>query len=92
MRTAGRMSSRGTGRRDLTRAPPVVLRNWIIARSRLPVLVVTLAIVYGTVGYWLVEGKNLLDAFYETTLTLSTLGVGTGPPPGPGAERSSPSP
>ena len=86
MRTAGRMSSRGTGRRDLTRAPPVVLRNRIIARSRLPVLVVTLAIVYGTVGYWLVEGKNLLDAFYETTLTLSTLGVGTGPPPGPGGK------
>jgi len=32
-----------------------VLRNRIIARSRLPVLVVTLAIVYGTVGHWLVD-------------------------------------
>ena len=86
MRTAGRMSSREIGRRDPARVPPAVLRNRILARSRLPVLVVTLAIVYGTVGYWLVEGKNLLDAFYETMLTLSTLGVGPGPPPGPGGK------
>jgi voltage-gated potassium channel len=86
MRTAGRMSSRETGRRDPARVPPAVLRNRILARSRLPVLVVTLAIAYGTVGYWLVEGKNLLDAFYQTMLTLSTLGVGPGPPPGPGGK------
>ena len=86
MRTASRMSSREIGRRDPARVPPAVLRNRILARSRLPVLVVTLAIVYGTVGYWLVEGKNLLDAFYETMLTLSTLGVGPGPPPGPGGK------
>jgi voltage-gated potassium channel len=80
------MSSRETGRRDPARVPPAVLRHRILARSRLPVLVVTLAIGYGTVGYWLVEGKNLLDAFYETMLTLSTLGVGPGPPPGPGGK------
>ena len=86
MRTAGRMSPREIGRRDPARVPPAVLRNRILARSRLPVLVLTLAIVYGTVGYWLVEGKNLLDAFYETMLTLSTLGVGPGPPPGPGGK------
>jgi voltage-gated potassium channel len=86
VRTAGRMSSREIGRRDPARGPPAVLRNRILARSRLPVLVLTLAIVYGTVGYWLVEGKNLLDAFYETMLTLSTLGVGPGPPPGPGGK------
>jgi len=86
MRTAGRMSSRETGRRDPARVPPAMLRNRILARSRLPVLVVTLAIAYGTVGYWLVEGKNMLDAFYQTMLTLSTLGVGPGPPPGPGGK------
>ncbi len=86
MRIARRMSSRGSGPRSSARAPSAVLRNRIIARSRLPVLVVTLAIVYGTAGYWLVEGKNLLDAFYETVLTLSTVGVGTGPPPGPGGK------
>ena len=45
-----------------------------------------LAIGYGTVGYWLVEGKSLLDAFYETVLTLSTVGVGAGPPPGAGGK------
>ena len=86
VRMARRMSSREIGRRDLTWAPSAMLRNRILARSRLPVLVVTLAIVYGTAGYWLVEGRNLLDAFYETVLTLSTLGVGPGPPPGPGGK------
>ena len=83
---ARRMSSCGSGRRGPVRLPSAVLLHRILARSRLPVLVVTLAIAYGTVGYWLVEGKNLLDAFYETVLTLSTLGVGTGPPPGPGGK------
>ncbi len=83
---ARRMGSRGIGRRDLTRAPSAVLRSRILARSRLPVLMVTLAIVYGTAGYWLVAGRNLLDAFYETVLTLSTLGVSPGPPPGPAAK------
>jgi voltage-gated potassium channel len=86
VQTARRMSSRGNDRRDPARVPSAVLRNRIIARSRLPVLVVTLAIVYGTVGYWLVEGKSLLDAFYATVLALSTLGVEAGPPPGPGGK------
>ena len=45
-----------------------------------------LAIGYGTAGYWLVEGKSLLNAVYATMLTLSTLGVEAGPPPGPGAK------
>jgi len=83
---ARRMSSREIGRRDLARTPSAVLRNRILARSRLPVLMVTLAIVYGMAGYWLVAGKGLLDAFYETVLTLSTLGVSSGPPPGPGVK------
>jgi len=72
--------------RDPARVPPAVLPRRIIARSRLPVLVVVLAIGYGTAGYWLVEGKNLFNAFYETVLTLSTVGVGTGPPPGAGGK------
>ena len=66
--------------------PSAALRNRILARSRLPVLIVLLAIGYGTAGYWLVEGKSLLDAFYATMLTLSTLGVEAGPPPGPGGK------
>jgi voltage-gated potassium channel len=81
-----RMRPQRSGQRNPVRVPSAVLRNRIIARSRLPVLVVTLAIVYGTAGYWLVEGKGLLDAFYETILTLSTVGVGTGPPPGAGGK------
>jgi voltage-gated potassium channel len=83
---ARRMSSRGTGRRDPVRVPSAALRNRILARSRLPVLVVLLAIGYGTAGYWLVEGKSPLDAFYATVLALSTLGVEAGPPPGPGGK------
>jgi voltage-gated potassium channel len=83
---ARRVSSGRTGRRDPARVPSAALRNRILARSRLPVLVVMLAICYGTVGYWLVEGKNLLDAFYATVLALSTLGVEAGPPPDPGGK------
>ena len=86
MRLARRMSSGGTGRRDTARVPSAALRNRILARSRLPVLVVMLAIGYGTVGYWLVAGKNMLDAFYATVLALSTLGVEAGPPLGPGGK------
>jgi voltage-gated potassium channel len=80
------MSSRGTGRRDPARVPSAALRDRILTRSRLPVLIVLLAIGYGTAGYWLIEGKNLLDAVYATMLTLSTLGVEAGPPPGPGGK------
>ena len=83
---ARRMSSRGNGRRDPARVPSAALGNRILARSRLPVLIVLLAIGYGTAGYWLVEGKSLLDAVYATMLTLSTLGVEAGPPPGPGGK------
>jgi voltage-gated potassium channel len=83
---ARRMRSGGTGRPDPARVPSATLRNRILVRSRLPVLIVMLAIGYGTAGYWLVEGKNLLDAVYATMLTLSTLGVEAGPPPGPGGK------
>ena len=68
------------------RAPSAALRNRILARSRLPVLLVILAIGYGTAGYWPVEGKNMLDAFYATVLALSTLGVEPANSPGPGGK------
>jgi voltage-gated potassium channel len=45
-----------------------------------------LAFGYGTVGYWLVEGKSPLDAFYAAVLTLSTVGVEPGPPPATGGK------
>jgi voltage-gated potassium channel len=83
---AHRKGSGGIGRPDMSGAPSAALRDRILVRSRLPVLVVMLAIGYGTVGYWLVEGKNMLDAFYATVLALSTLGVEPGPPPGSGGK------
>jgi len=86
VRIARRMGLRGTGRQDPARAPSVALRNRILVRSRVPVLVVMLAFGYGTVGYWLVEGKSLLDASYAAVLTLSTVGVEPGPPPAPGGK------
>lgn len=67
------------GRRK-SRVPSAALRSRMLARFRLPVLLVALAFAYGTVGYWLVEDKNPLDAFYTTVLTLSTVGVGQSPP------------
>jgi hypothetical protein len=54
VRMARRMSSRGTGRPDPARVPSAALRDRILTRSRLPVLIVLLAIGYGTAGYWLI--------------------------------------
>lgn len=53
----------------------------MFARFRLPLLLVVLALCYGTIGYRLVERMSVLDAFYTTVLTLSTVGVGRGPGP-----------
>lgn len=85
MKRARRTEARGHGVRNPARAPGALLRHRILARSRVPVLVVTMAIGYGTVGFWLIEGRSLLDAFYETVLALSTLGI-AGPEPGPGGK------
>lgn len=84
MRIGRRTSARGNSGKS--RVPSAVLRSRMLARFRLPVLLVALAFAYGTVGYWLVEGKSPLDAFYTTVLTLSTVGVGQGAPPGPGGK------
>ncbi|UCG38724.1 MAG: potassium channel protein [bacterium] len=43
---------------------------------RLALMVLLLVVGLGTVGYMLVEGWGLLDAFYMTVLTLSTVGYG----------------
>ena len=51
----------------------------MFARFRLPLLLVVLALCYGTIGYSLIEGQSILDAFYTTVLTLSTVGAGSGP-------------
>jgi voltage-gated potassium channel len=45
-------------------------------RFRLPGALLAVVVVYGTAGYMLVEHWNLLDAFYMTVITISTVGYG----------------
>jgi len=53
------------------------LRDQLLASPvRLPVVLVGLALVYGTAGYMAIEGFSLLDAVYMTVTTLTTVGFG----------------
>lgn len=52
----------------------VGLGGLLVRHFRLPGLLLAGALVYGTVGYWLIEGWNLLDALYMTVVTLTTVG------------------
>jgi len=45
-----------------------------LRRFRLPAALLAVVIVYGMVGYMLLEGWNLLDSFYMTIITISTVG------------------
>jgi voltage-gated potassium channel len=45
-------------------------------RFRLPAVLLAVVIVLGTAGYMLIEGWNLLDAFFMTITTISTVGYG----------------
>lgn len=45
-----------------------------LRRFRLPAALLAVVILYGIVGYKLIEGWNLLDAFYMTIITISTVG------------------
>jgi voltage-gated potassium channel len=45
-----------------------------LRRFRLPAALLAVVIVYGMLGYMLIEGWNLLDAFYMTIITISTVG------------------
>ena len=45
-----------------------------LRRFRLPAVLLVLVIIYGIVGYTLIERWNLLDAFYMTIITISTVG------------------
>jgi voltage-gated potassium channel len=45
-----------------------------LRRFRLPAVLLALVIVYGIAGYALIEGWNVLDSFYMTIITISTVG------------------
>jgi voltage-gated potassium channel len=43
-------------------------------RFVLPLLILLALLLAGTIGYWLIEGYGLLDAFYMTIITVATVG------------------
>jgi voltage-gated potassium channel len=45
-----------------------------LRRFRLPAALLAVVIVYGMLGYMLIEGWGLLDSFYMTIITISTVG------------------
>lgn len=61
-------------------------RDGLLAQFWLPLLLVAIALIYGTVGFLLIERASLLDALYQTVLVLSTIGTGTPEPRGDGAK------
>jgi voltage-gated potassium channel len=46
------------------------------SRARVPVLLLTLALTYGTVGFRVIEDYPWVDALYMTVTTLTTVGFG----------------
>ena len=45
----------------------------LFKRFRLPAALVALTVLYGTLGYLLLEGWSLTDALYMTVTTLATV-------------------
>ena len=59
------------------RRGPTPRRHRVVASPiRLPVAALALSLVYGTVGYMVIEGFGLLNAVYMTVTTLTTVGFG----------------
>jgi len=52
--------------------------------ARLPVVALVISLVYGTVGFIVLEGFSPLNALYMTVTTLTTVGFGEIEPLGPG--------
>src|SRR3954454_23870858 len=60
-----------------SRARRTALRDSLLASPvRLPVFALAFSLVYGTVGYVVIEGFGVLDAVYMTVTTLTTVGFG----------------
>jgi hypothetical protein len=53
-----------------------------LLRFRLPLILLGVVIVFGVSGYMLVNSWDLLDAFYMTIITISTVGYGEVHPQG----------
>src|SRR5687768_6997836 len=68
------MAGHRHARRDQMLASPV----------RLPIIALAFSLVYGTVGYMVLEGFGPLNALYMTVTTLTTVGFGEIEPLGPG--------
>lgn len=54
-------------------------QQWLLRSTRgvrTALILVVLTTVSGTAGFILLEGYNLIDAFYMTVITLSTTGFG----------------
>ncbi|HYX27897.1 MAG TPA: potassium channel protein [Pyrinomonadaceae bacterium] len=62
---------------------PVTHRFRTIFRIRNAIIALVIAIVFGTVGFKLIEGWSLGDSFYVTVQTLTTVGYGDIPPKNP---------
>src|SRR5262249_38539388 len=59
---------------------PVTQRLRTIFRIRNAIIALGIAIVFGTIGFTLIEGWPLADSFYVTVQTLTTVGYGDIPP------------
>ena len=46
----------------------------LVARFRLPVAIALATLLYGTLGYMVIEGWGALDALYMSVITLTTVG------------------
>jgi voltage-gated potassium channel len=59
---------------------PVTHRLHTLFRIRNAIIALAIAVVFGTVGFTLIEGWPLGDSFYVTVQTLTTVGYGDIPP------------
>src|SRR5205823_7556533 len=54
--------------------PVDIAAGTLLRRLRLSLLLLGMVIVYGTVGYFLLERMTPLDSLYQTVITISTVG------------------
>jgi voltage-gated potassium channel len=52
----------------------------VVSRIRYALMALAAAILFGTIGFYLIEGLSLADSLYVTVQTLTTVGYGDVPP------------